>query len=128
MGLSLAIPIFNNFQNKLEVSRNRVAYKNQILQKESIDRKIYQDVKLAYMNYMAAVKKESNTAVQVMAAEEAQNAISERFRLGISNFVDLATANQQLVSAQADQAQAIYTRFFQDVLMQHALGTLEVLD
>ncbi|MCE7053511.1 TolC family protein [Algoriphagus sp. AGSA1] len=128
MGLSLAIPIFNNFQNKLNVSRNRVAYKNQVLQKESIDRKIYQDVKLAYMNYMAAVKKEANTEVQVMAAEEAQNAISERFRLGISNFVDLATANQQLVSAQADQAQAVYTRFFQDVLMQHALGTLEVLD
>lgn len=128
IGLSLSIPIFNNFQNKLEVARSRVTYKNQILQKESVDRKIYQDVKLAYLNYMAAVKKETNTGVQVLAAEEAQNAISERFRLGISNFVDLATANQQLVSAQADQAQAVYTLFFQDVLMQHALGTLEVLD
>ncbi len=128
LGLSLTIPIFNNFQNKLSVSMSRVAYKNQILQKESIDRKIYQDVKLAYLNYMAAVRKQSNTGVQVMAAEEAKNAISERFRLGISNFVDLATANQQLVSAQADQAQAIYTLFFQDVLMQHALGTLEVLE
>ncbi|WP_339877805.1 TolC family protein [uncultured Algoriphagus sp.] len=128
LGLSLNIPIFNNFQNRLDVSRSRVAYKNQILQKESIDRKIYQDVKLAYLNYLAAVKKEGNTGVQVLAAVEAQNAISERFRLGISNFVDLATANQQLVSAQADQAQAIYTLFFQEVLMQHALGTLEVLE
>ncbi|WP_245786769.1 TolC family protein [Algoriphagus aquimarinus] len=128
LGLSLAIPIFNNFQNRLDVSRSRVAYKNQILQKESVNRKIYQDVKLAYLNYMAAVKKEGNTGIQVMAAKEAQNAISERFRLGISNFVDLATSNQQLVSAQADQAQAIYTLFFQEVLMQHALGTLEVLE
>tara|TARA_R110002020_G_scaffold289826_1_gene505295 strand:+ start:350 stop:1684 length:1335 start_codon:yes stop_codon:yes gene_type:complete len=128
LGLSLNIPIFNNFQNRLDVSRSRVAYKNQILQKESIDRKIYQDVKLAYLNYLAAIKKEGNTGVQVLAAVEAQNAISERFRLGISNFVDLATANQQLVSAQADQAQAIYTLFFQEVLMQHALGTLEVLE
>lgn len=128
LGLSLAIPIFNNFQNRLDVSRSRVAYKNQILQNESVNRKIYQDVKLAYLNYMAAVKKEGNTGIQVMAAAEAQNAISERFRLGISNFVDLATSNQQLVSAQADQAQAIYTLFFQEVLMQHALGTLEVLE
>ncbi|MDR7129985.1 outer membrane protein TolC [Algoriphagus sp. 4150] len=128
IGLSLAVPIFNNFQNRVDVSRSRVAYKNQILQKESIDRKIYQDVKLAHLNYIAAVKKQGNTRVQVMAAEEAQNAISERFRLGISNFVDLATANQQLVSAQADQAQAIYTLYFQEVLMQHALGTLNVLD
>ena len=128
LGLSLNIPIFNNFQNKLSVASSKVAYKNQILQKESLDRKIYQDVKLAYLNYLAAVKKQGNTGVQVLAAEEAQNAISERFRLGISNFVDLATANQQLVSAQADQAQAVYTLFFQEVLMQHALGTLDVLD
>lgn len=128
IGLSLNIPIFNNFQTRLDVSRSRVAYKNQILQKESVNRKIYQDVKLAYLNYMAAVKKESNTGIQVLAAEEAQGAISERFRLGISNFVDLATANQQLVAAQADQAQAVYTLFFQEVLMQHALGTLDVLE
>ncbi|WP_425640041.1 TolC family protein [Algoriphagus yeomjeoni] len=128
LGLSLSIPIFNNFQNKLNVASSKVAYKNQILQKESVDRKIYQDVKLAYLNYMAAVKKETNTGIQVLAAKEAQNAIAERFRLGISNFVDLATANQQLVAAQSDQAQAIYTLYFQEVLMQHALGTLEVLE
>jgi len=128
IGLNLTIPIFNNFRNRLSVSQSRVAYKNQILQKESLDRKIYQDVKLAHQNYLAAVRKEQNTAIQMMAAQEAQKAISERFRLGISNFVDLSTANQQLVSAQADQAQAIYTLFFQEVLMQHALGTLEIQD
>lgn len=128
IGLSLTIPIFNNFRNRLNVSQSRVAYKNQILQKESLDRKIYQDVKLAHQNYLAAVQKEQNTTVQVMAAQEAQKAISERFRLGLSNFVDLSTANQQLVSAQADQAQAIYTLFFQEVLMQHALGTLDIQD
>ncbi|WBL44361.1 TolC family protein [Algoriphagus halophytocola] len=128
IGLNLSIPIFNNFQNKLEVTRSKVAYKNQVLQKESVDRQIYQDVKLAHQNYLAALKKHKNTDVQVLAALEAKNAVSERFRLGISNFVDLATANQQLVAAQADQAQAIYTLFFQDVLMQYALGTLEIVD
>lgn len=128
LGLNLSIPIFNNFDNKLSVSRSRVAYKNQVLKKESVDRKIYQDVVLANQNYLAARKKKQNTGIQVMAAQEAQNTISERFRLGISNFVDLSIANQQLVAAQADEAQAIYTLFFQEVLMQHALGTLEVLN
>jgi outer membrane protein TolC len=128
LGLSLTIPIFNNFQSRLDVSRGRVAYKNQELQKVAIDRKVYQDVRLAYQNYQAAVRKEVNTGVQVMAAKEAQLAISERFRLGLSNFVDLATANQQLVAAQSDQAQSIYTLFFQEVLMKHAIGTLEVME
>ncbi|WP_234982144.1 TolC family protein [Algoriphagus halophilus] len=126
LGLNLQIPIFNNLQTKLEVGRRKVAYQNQILQKESLDRKIYQEVKLAYINYQAAVRNEKNTQVQVLAAEEALLAVRERFRLGLSNFVDLSTANQQLVAAQADQAQAIYTLYFQEVLMKHALGTLTV--
>ncbi|MHA7128225.1 TolC family protein [Algoriphagus namhaensis] len=124
LGLNLQIPIFNNFRTRLDVSRAKVNLKNQELQKKSLDRSIYQDVRLANQNYQAAIRKERNTRVQVLAAEEAQKAVSERFRLGLSNFVDLSTANQQLVAAKGDQAQAIYTLFFQEVIMRHALGTL----
>jgi outer membrane protein TolC len=106
------------------VSRAKVAYENQQLTLQSLDRRVYQDVRLAWQNYKAAKLKEQNTGLQVLAAEEARNAVQERFRLGISNFVDLSAANQQFVAAQADQAQAIYTLYFQEVLMQFALGTL----
>jgi outer membrane protein len=126
LGLNLAIPIFTNFQTRLDVARTKVAYQNQILQEKAIDRKVYQEVKLAHQNYHAALRKELNTKVQVQAAEEAYTAVQERFRLGLSTFVDMATANQQLVRSQADQAQAVYTLFFQDILMKFALGTLEI--
>lgn len=124
LGLNLQIPIFNNFRTRVDVSRAKVTLLNQELQKKSLDRSIYQDVRLANQNYQAAIRKEKNTQVQVLAAEEAQMAVSERFRLGLSNFVDLSTANQQLVRAKGDQAQAIYTLYFQEVIMRHALGTL----
>ncbi len=127
LGVRLSIPLFNNLNTRLNVTRGKVALKNQELQKEALDRSIYQDVRLANQNYQAAIRKERNTRVQVVAAEEAQTAVSERFRLGLSNFVDLSTANQQLVSAKGDAAQAIYTLFFQEVIMRHALGTLNPL-
>jgi outer membrane protein len=126
LGVGLAIPIFSNFQSRLDVTRSRAAYENQLLQKESTERKVYQEVKLAYQNYLAALKKEANAQVQVLAAEEAFKAVSERFRLGLSSFVDISTANQTMVRAQADQAQAVYTLYFQEVLMKFALGTLEM--
>jgi outer membrane protein len=126
VGFGLAIPIFTNFQSRLDVSRSRVAYENQILQKEAIDRKVYQEVRLAFQNYQAAIRKEKNSQVQVLAAEEAFKAVNERFRLGLSSFVDISTANQTMVRAQVDQAQAIYTLYFQEVLMKFALGTLEI--
>lgn len=126
IGIGVSIPIFTNFQTRLDVARAKAVYKNQILQEKSTDRKVFQEVKLAHQNYQAAVRKEFNSQVQVKAATEAKNAIQERFRLGLSNFVDLSTANQQFVASQADQAQAIYTLYFQDVLMRYALGTLSL--
>jgi outer membrane protein len=103
-----------------------MAFENQELQEQALDRRIFQDIQLAQQNYQAALKRRANTAVQVKAAEEAKVAVDERFRLGLSNFVDLATANQTLVAAKADQAQAIYTLFFQEVQMRFALGTLNI--
>ena len=126
LGIGLSIPIFSNFETRLDVTRSKAAYENQLLRRESTERKVYQEVKLSYQNYLAAVRKEKNSQVQVMAAEEAFKAISERFRLGLSNFVDLSTANQTMVRAQGDQAQAFYTLYFQEILMKFALGTLEI--
>ena len=126
LGVALTIPIFTNFQARLDVSRSRATYQNQLLRKESAERKVYQDVKLSYQNYLAALRKEKNTQVQVLAAEEAFKAVNERFRLGLSSFVDVSTANQTMVRAQADQAQAVFTLYFQEVLMNFSLGTLEI--
>ncbi|WP_297335253.1 TolC family protein [Algoriphagus sp.] len=125
IGISLSIPIFNNWQTKLSVVRARVTYQNESLREEALDRRVFQDVKLAHQNYQAALEKYRNAAVQVHAAEEAYLAVNERFRLGLSTFVDLATANQQRVSAKSDQAQAVYSLYFQETLMRFALGIME---
>lgn len=126
LGFSLNIPIFNNLNNRADVVRSKVQFQNQQLEKMALERRISQDIKLSYENYKAAIKREEATKVQLKAAVEAQSAISERFRLGVSNFVDLATANQQLVTAQSDYAQALYTLFFQEIILRYALGVLEV--
>lgn len=123
-GVSLSIPIFNNFDNKTAVVRRKVDLQNQQLEKSALERKITQETKLAHESYKAAIKREEATKIQLSAADEAQKAISERFRLGVSDFVDLAQANQQLVQAQSDHAQAQYTLYFQEVILGFVLGTL----
>lgn len=126
LGFSLSLPIFNNFDNKATVARSKMQFYNQQLDKSALERRILQEVKLAYENYQAAVKRGDATRVQLDAAKEAQTAIAERFRLGVSNFVDLAQANQQLVTAQSAFAQAKYTLYFQEVMLRFALGILDV--
>lgn len=125
-GLSLSIPVFNGFMTRVDMARSKMTYQNQILRREALDRKVHQEVVLAYQTYLNAVKKSENSKVRLLAAQEAQKAVAERFRLGLSNFVDLATANQTLVNAEADLAQATYTLYFQEVWVKFAIGTLEV--
>lgn len=125
IGLSLNIPIFSNFNNKASYTRGKMALKNQQIAQEALKKKVYQQVRLAHANYQAALKKTETTKVQLQAAEEAATVIGERYRLGLNNFVDLATANRQLVQAQSDMAQAKYTQYFQDILLMYAVGVLE---
>jgi len=73
LGLSLTIPIFNNFQIRLDVSRSRVLYKNQELQKLNRSKIVYQRRAIAtHQNYQAAVAKQANTGVQSDGCTEAQ--------------------------------------------------------
>lgn len=126
IGLSLNIPIFSNFENKSNLARSKVSLFNQQISRDASKRKVYHEIRLAHANYLAAKRKLETTTIQLKAAEEAIKVISERFRLGISNFVDLAQANQQLVQAQSDLAQARYTRYFQNIMLMYAVGDLNL--
>lgn len=123
-GINVSIPIFSNFTNRLAIARSRLDHKNQQLTLNALERKLNQETKLAYENYKAAVRREKSTLIQVSSAEEAQKAIQEKFRLGLSNFVDLSQANNQLATAQSDHARATYTLYFQEIVMKFALGLL----
>ena len=70
----------------------------------------------------------SVTIDQLKAAEVALQLESERYSLGVTNFVDYANANRVFVQAQTDKAQAEYRLLFQKVLVDYAVGTLKPED
>jgi outer membrane protein len=126
IGFSFLIPLFNNFDQMAIIGRSRVNLQNQQLELGALERRIFQEVKLAYENYKGALKREEATDIQLSSATLAHEAISERFRLGVSNFVDLSQANQQLVTAQSDNAQAKYSLFFQQIMLAYVLGDIQM--
>ena len=62
------------------------------------------------------------------ASQMAFNLEKERYDLGITSFVDFATANRTYVQAQTNMAQAKYRFLFQKLLLDYALGTLRFED
>ena len=86
------------------------------------------DVLRAYENLQLYARTYSVTIDQLKAADHALQLESERYGLGVTNFVDFANANRVFVQAQTDKAQAEYRLLFQKVLVDYAVGTLKPED
>jgi outer membrane protein len=79
-----------------------------------------------YNNYITALRSYNASEVQFQAGELALRTQQEGFILGAASQVELAQANETFVQAAASRAQAEVTLLFQQMLMEYALGTLNV--
>lgn len=125
-GVSLNIPIFDRGITRTNRVVNKVTYENSVLQRDNLEKTIKIDVKQMYNNYRTAVESYQASEVQLRAGELALRTMQEGFRLGAASQVELAQANQTFVQAAASRAQAEVTLLFQQMLMEYALGTLQV--
>lgn len=125
-GVSVNIPIFDRMITRTNRVFNKVTYQNSVLQRDNIEKTIKIDVKQMYNNYITALQSYNASEVQYQAGELALRTQYEGFILGAASQVELAQANQTYVQAAASRAQAEVTLLFQQMLMEYALGTLNV--
>jgi outer membrane protein len=78
--------------------------------------------------YEGSLKAYVVSIAQLSAANNAFNFETERYNLGVTNFVDYTNANRVFVQAQTDKAQAEYRLVFQKILIDYAVGTLRPED
>jgi len=127
-GLSLTVPIFNGFLSRSQVMQAKVTYENARLNTKNAEVRVKNDVLVAYQNFKDAQTSYASAESQLRAGEVAYKMEKERYDLGISNIVQLTTAQQQYVRAQSDFASARYTLMFQEVMLNYAKGTLRQED
>lgn len=125
-GLTMTIPIFNGFQARTQHYQQRVAYRNSKLNRSNVELQAKTDVLRTHRNFQVQKKTFVVSQSQVRAASQAFVLEQERFNLGVTNFVEYVRANQVLVQAQTDMAQAEFRLLFQKVLLEYAVGTLNV--
>lgn len=127
-GVSLQVPIFSGLANRAQVTQQRVLFENAKLNTVSTEVRVKSDVLIAYQNYQDAQANFSSAEAQLRAGELSYKMEKERYDLGISNIVQLTTAQQSYVKAQSDFASAQFTLMFQKLLINYATGTLQEED
>lgn len=108
-GLTASIPIFNQFSVKQQV---KLAEANVDFQKLIYDKQrltITDSVINAYRSYDAQKKIVALGDSSIAWARENLNIARERYRVGITNFIELRTAEQNLEQTQTTQITARYS-------------------
>lgn len=124
-GFQLNIPILNGFQSRSNYVQQKKLYENAQLNRKNVEYQIQNDVVRTVRNYDGAKKQYAITLDQLKSAEVAYQLETERYNLGITNFVDYVNANRALVQARSDKARAEYNLVFQKLLLEYAVGTLK---
>lgn len=128
VGLGLSIPLFTGFQNRAIYVQSKVQYQNNKLQTKNSEVLVKGDVLRAHENFQSVQKAYSASLTGLEASALAYNLEQERYKLGITSFVDFANANRTYIQAQTDMAQAKYRFLFQKIMVDYAVGTLKVED
>ncbi|MDW7692593.1 TolC family protein [Flammeovirgaceae bacterium SG7u.111] len=123
-GVTLNIPIFSRYQNRLNIAQSKVTHKNSMLEIDRLKNTIYTEVLTALQDYEAAIATYEASVAQFDAAELNMNTQKERYKLGNATIVDVTTATNNFISASVDKASARYTLLFQKIILDYRTGTL----
>jgi outer membrane protein len=111
-GFSLDIPIFNNWQNRTNVSRSKINLLDAKFNLESAKQQLLKDVQTAYADAVAAKNSYEASLKAVTSLEKSYNDAQKKFDVGLINSLDFTIIKNNFTKAQSDLLQAKYTYIF----------------
>ena len=119
---SLSVPIFNNFNREERVQRAEVERDDAMYNVRAKDLALTADVTQAYLTLMTGAQ---TVALQEQNATKAKEELSyaeERYKVGISTFLDVTTSRGTYEQALIDRVNAIYDYHKAFAALESAVG------
>ena len=123
ISLGVVVPIFDRFETRFDVERARAASHISTLAAEDSRLQVLGDVRQATDDYRAAAQKLRATDAGLASAQEAFDAVSARFDVGLGIFLDVEAAQTALAEARAQRAAAAVNLVLQKQVLRYVTGT-----
>ena len=122
ISLSLNIPIFNNYtiQNRISTARMQMLDAGYRLEQARND--LYQLIRQAHADALAAFDKYTSAMEAVASMEEAFNYTEQKFELGTASSVDYTVAKNNLARTQSELMQAKYEYLLRTRILDFYMG------
>jgi outer membrane protein len=122
VGVSISVPIFNNFQAKIGVQVAKLNLTSAQLQKTQSDITLHQDIFTAYTNAVTALQKFNAGKKTVESAQKAYDFATKRYEVGLLSSLDLLTNQNNLLKAKVQQLNNQYDYVFKMKLLEFYKG------
>lgn len=108
VGLSLKIPVFDGLEKKAKIQRARILLDKTYVQKSDFERGMTLEVKNSRIAYLNAQESVSTTDKSLQLAQNIYDTTQIKFREGVGSSLEVAQAERELYTAQANYTNALY--------------------
>jgi outer membrane protein len=124
VGLSLNIPIFEGFAKNARLQKARLTSQLTSAQVENLKLNIGQEVAIARNNFINAINTMNSQKSNMQTAESVYSQTKKKFESGLATNTDLSNSQNDLITAQANYVNALYTAVIAKVDFLKAIGRI----
>ncbi len=124
VGLSLNVPIFEGFAKNARLKKARLTSQLTSAQVENLKLNIGQEVAIARNNFINAINTMNSQKSNMRTAETVYAQTKKKFESGLSTNTDLSNSQNDLITAQANYVNALYTAVIAKVDFLKAIGKI----
>lgn len=121
-GVGIQIPIIDARKTKTAVNKARIAHEQAELDLVSRQKQLYSDIESCWLEAMSNQQKFRAAKLSVASEQASYDLLSEQFRLGLKNIVELLTGKDKLLQAQQNRLQSKYTTILNQQLLKFYQG------
>lgn len=124
VGLSLNVPIFEGFAKNARLQKARLTARLTTAQVENLKLNIGQEVAIARNNFINAINTMNAQKINMQTAESVYSQTKKKFESGLATNTDLSNSQNDLITAQANYVNALYTAVIAKVDFLKAIGRI----
>ena len=122
LGVGVTVPIYDGRSTKTSVNKAKIQQLQAQLDLLDQQKTLYSDIQQYWLNAWTNQQKYQAAKSSVESAQQSYDLLSEQFRLGLKNIVELMTGKDNLLSAQQNQLQSKYLTLYNQQMLHFYQG------
>jgi outer membrane protein len=122
LGVGVSMPIYDGRSTKTAVNKAKIQQLQAQLDLQDLQKTLYSDIQQFWLNAVNNQEKYKAAKSSVESAQQSYDLLSEQFRLGLKNIVELLSGKDNLLNAQQNQLQSKYLTLYNQQMLAFYQG------